>query len=244
MFLHINMYQHLPVARTLPAPPITTGTWRSKRPANMPPLMKQSLWHGCGGTDAHIYLPSPPMTTSPTSPKRSQFPEERPQLATLYEVASGVTSAPGSETVRSTTMATQLLPAPVGPSPYIFGSHHPSPGYLDHRHDIQPRPRAQSIPPYQGAFQPTAYGQQSMLGIHGHGAQLAPAIGGPVSMGAPVVGRLPRTGSRRAKAHVARACQNCKKAHLSCDEQRPCTRCVATRKEVWLWTSRFERIFC
>jgi hypothetical protein len=48
---------------------------------------------------------------------------------------------------------------------------------------------------------------------------------------APVVGRIPRSGSRRAKAHVARACQNCKKAHLSCDEHRPCSRCVSTRKE-------------
>lgn len=53
---------------------------------------------------------------------------------------------------------------------------------------------------------------------------------GPVTMPA-VVGRIAKSGSRRAKAHVARACQNCKKAHLSCDEQRPCSRCVSTRRE-------------
>lgn len=38
--------------------------------------------------------------------------------------------------------------------------------------------------------------------------------------------------TRRTKAHVASACVNCKKAHLSCDIQRPCTRCVATGKQV------------
>lgn len=37
-------------------------------------------------------------------------------------------------------------------------------------------------------------------------------------------------GGRRSKAHVANACGNCKRAHLSCDVQRPCNRCVATGK--------------
>ena len=39
-------------------------------------------------------------------------------------------------------------------------------------------------------------------------------------------------GGRRSKAHVANACGNCKRAHLSCDVQRPCNRCVATGKTV------------
>lgn len=42
---------------------------------------------------------------------------------------------------------------------------------------------------------------------------------------------LPRSG-RRPKAHVASACVNCKRAHLSCDVQRPCTRCIASGKQV------------
>ncbi|KAF9740819.1 hypothetical protein PMIN02_007281 [Paraphaeosphaeria minitans] len=37
--------------------------------------------------------------------------------------------------------------------------------------------------------------------------------------------------ARRTKAHVASACVNCKKAHLSCDVQRPCGRCVASGKQ-------------
>ena len=35
---------------------------------------------------------------------------------------------------------------------------------------------------------------------------------------------------RRVKAHVASACVNCKKAHLACDSQRPCPRCVSIGK--------------
>lgn len=38
-------------------------------------------------------------------------------------------------------------------------------------------------------------------------------------------------GGRKSKAHVASACVNCKRAHLSCDVQRPCTRCVASGKQ-------------
>jgi hypothetical protein len=42
----------------------------------------------------------------------------------------------------------------------------------------------------------------------------------------------PAKPARRTKAHVASACVNCKKAHLSCDVQRPCGRCVASGKQV------------
>jgi hypothetical protein len=45
-------------------------------------------------------------------------------------------------------------------------------------------------------------------------------------------------GGRRAKSHVANACNNCKRAHLSCDVERPCGRCVATGKAVSLCTNR------
>lgn len=41
-------------------------------------------------------------------------------------------------------------------------------------------------------------------------------------------------GGRKAKAHVASACINCKRAHLSCDVSRPCARCVASGKQVCL----------
>ncbi|KAL2260538.1 hypothetical protein VTK26DRAFT_5424 [Humicola hyalothermophila] len=36
---------------------------------------------------------------------------------------------------------------------------------------------------------------------------------------------------RKAKGHVASACVPCKKAHLRCDAQRPCSRCLSNNKE-------------
>ena len=42
---------------------------------------------------------------------------------------------------------------------------------------------------------------------------------------------LPRA-TRKAKAHVASACVNCKTKHLRCDAARPCQRCVQSGKEV------------
>ena len=38
--------------------------------------------------------------------------------------------------------------------------------------------------------------------------------------------------ARKTKTHVASACVNCKRAHLSCDVQRPCARCIASGKQV------------
>lgn len=52
---------------------------------------------------------------------------------------------------------------------------------------------------------------------------------------APLASQVPLRNTktaRRNKAHVASACVNCKRAHLSCDIQRPCTRCVTSGKEV------------
>ncbi|CRG86606.1 hypothetical protein PISL3812_03616 [Talaromyces islandicus] len=41
---------------------------------------------------------------------------------------------------------------------------------------------------------------------------------------------LPPRSTRRAKAHVASACVNCKRKHLGCDSARPCRRCVLSGK--------------
>lgn len=58
--------------------------------------------------------------------------------------------------------------------------------------------------------------------------------GGPVVQQAQMIApppARPTKSARRTKAHVASACVNCKKAHLSCDVQRPCGRCVASGKQ-------------
>ncbi|PSN72838.1 hypothetical protein BS50DRAFT_628952 [Corynespora cassiicola Philippines] len=91
------------------------------------------------------------------------------------------------------------------------------------------------------AIEPTSYGgmqiaQNYAYGYPGHGvpSYLGPQGPGPQAQPAAIIAPPPlRTHkpARRTKAHVASACVNCKKAHLSCDVQRPCGRCVASGKQ-------------
>lgn len=55
----------------------------------------------------------------------------------------------------------------------------------------------------------------------------APSVPAPNPIAGPSYTR-----GRKSKAHVASACVNCKRAHLSCDVNRPCARCVASGKQV------------
>jgi hypothetical protein len=81
------------------------------------------------------------------------------------------------------------------------------------------------------ASQPYVYGYPSP-GVPAYaGAHHAGPIVQQATMIAPPPAR-PAKPARRTKAHVASACVNCKKAHLSCDVQRPCGRCVASGKQV------------
>jgi hypothetical protein len=96
-----------------------------------------------------------------------------------------------------------------------------------------PPGRTMDPPSYGGVSvaQNYAYGYPvpsvpSFLGGHGPGPQAL-----PTGMLTPQAIR-PNKPARRTKAHVASACVNCKKAHLSCDVQRPCGRCVASGKQV------------
>lgn len=84
----------------------------------------------------------------------------------------------------------------------------------------QPPPN-QSAPPLDG-FPPVNEGPSP---------HLLPAFGAPASI-APRATALPPRSTRRAKAHVASACVNCKRKHLGCDSARPCRRCVVAGKEV------------
>ncbi|OCL07051.1 hypothetical protein AOQ84DRAFT_65998 [Glonium stellatum] len=68
-------------------------------------------------------------------------------------------------------------------------------------------------------------GVRTFLGSQGPGPQVQ-----PTGLSAPPPLR-PNKPARRTKAHVASACVNCKKAHLSCDVQRPCGRCVTSGKQ-------------
>lgn len=113
--------------------------------------------------------------------------------------------------------------------PLYPGGHHPQ----HQAHHYQPG-RATEHAPYGAPAAPQGYAYSYpppgaspyVLGAQHAGPQTQPA-----AMIAPPPARATKP-ARRTKAHVASACVNCKKAHLSCDVQRPCGRCVASGKQV------------
>ncbi|RKP22251.1 hypothetical protein SYNPS1DRAFT_32175, partial [Syncephalis pseudoplumigaleata] len=69
--------------------------------------------------------------------------------------------------------------------------------------------------------------QQRTDGEHRPTTATATATAAAAASSSVVRSRSPRRG---AKTHVASACYNCKRAHLACDESRPCQRCRASGK--------------
>jgi hypothetical protein len=228
-----TMHSH----RHLPPPESGLHSRRKIPPSLRLTMSPEHQWP----SDEPTYL-SPPMTNSPTSPNRTQFPEQRLPASTTAAPVVAFTGAPqvplastsGYPTTTSMTSQVYAAQRPLHPPSYHYG---PAPPFQHHhfdRPDLQPRLPPQSMghlnhmppaQPYQPAYpmpaQYPAYFGPSTMGA-----------AGPASIPPHNVPRLPRTAPRRGKVHVAKACQNCKKAHLSCDDARPCTRCVTTRKEV------------
>lgn len=219
-----DMYMQTPSQSVLHPKP---SYWEQRRP-NLT-LTKSPLWSYSAVRGAHSY-PSPPMSNSPTSPRRSS------QLPSTSSYNAAGTSAPAATGISAlgAPPRTPAIPAPTAEISQPYPGQ-PQTSFGQQRQDLQPRPPAVGPPVSVAYSEPYALGagvsMAPMLGEQFR-AQLPPvAYAGPVSAPTPSVPRIPRT-SRRAKAHVAKACQNCKKAHLSCDEARPCTRCVASGKQV------------
>ncbi|KAF3891868.1 Zn(2)-C6 fungal-type domain-containing protein [Trichophyton interdigitale] len=82
--------------------------------------------------------------------------------------------------------------------------------------------------PRQSQMSNQQYGLPSVNDIRP--PHLLPAFGAPNTISTRTT-TLPPRSTRRAKAHVASACVNCKRKHLGCDSARPCRRCVVAGKE-------------
>lgn len=172
--------------------------------------------------------PSPPMSDS-------HSPARRPAHLVQPE------AHPYPHPVSDVRRLEALPPPPPPPPPFDHRSvtsaqslQHQRPLYQGEASLRGPPIQYQSGPPPYGNMQIApnyAYGYPgpgvpSFVGNPGPGPQVQPA-----AMIAPPPLR-PNKPARRTKAHVASACVNCKKAHLSCDVQRPCGRCVASGKQV------------
>ncbi|KAK5165589.1 uncharacterized protein LTR77_009118 [Saxophila tyrrhenica] len=147
-------------------------------------------------------------------------PPRQPPTSTQPEIVS---SAPGEP----------LTSAPVVPftsafsfPPSIPPSYGPPAGA-----PLGPSPYASNYPyPTTYPTQPGLYQGAAPVVTGGYGASAVPAPLGVSSAAGPAGSTLARP-ARKSKAHVASACINCKRAHLSCDVQRPCARCVASGKQ-------------
>lgn len=120
-----------------------------------------------------------------------------------------------SESFRGSTHTAPTTPAlSTGPSPTF--SEHPS-------HDVASAPASiRPVGPTHSLLPQSSLDDMSFKVLPSFPSQ-PPALGNVVPS--------TRTG-RKSKAHVASACINCKRAHLSCDVQRPCQRCVSSGKQV------------
>lgn len=150
-------------------------------------------------------LPSPPMSGSPPSDP----PLDPPQIA-------------GRRRKRSETPPTTTGPAAASPPTAFENSARTSFGQVRGGQPggdglAQSSLFSASYPP-----PPVTYGSAVPMG--------AIAATPPDTLFPP--GQTSPKAVRKAKAHVASACVNCKKKHLRCDNARPCRRCVQSGKEV------------
>lgn len=154
--------------------------------------------------------PSPPMSNPPS-------PLEYPQDEHTHPVAtSDEQSTSASRPALSTSMPGVALSAPTPASSFFR-----APTLSAH------------LPSLSAAAPISSSAGFSLQRPHASSSSTSNVLQGPQDTqpaGRPSSSR----GGRKSKAHVASACINCKKAHLSCDVNRPCARCVASGKQVRL----------
>ena len=174
--------------------------------------------------------PSPPMSDS-SPPLRRPVPRVEDESLQAH---SQPRSAP-RVTEQSRTQPT-ILPAPVTTSGVLSqtsASIETAPVVASDQHGMGLLPGLRPAPSYRSLFA-SALPTEPVQIISSLSAAEPVALPAQLT---PISGQTQwRTvrPARRAKAHVASACVNCKRAHLSCDVQRPCSRCIAGGKEVRL----------
>lgn len=193
------------------------------RPPNVPPLFPSFQRHRSSIDQSKfridLVLPKPiaaPVWASLPTPPMSGSPPPEPPLEP-QQIA-------GQRRKRSETPPTTIPPVTTSPETQlgatsgiaIARARTNQPGG---EVPLQAAPYSSSFPP---APQQLSYGAGTSMGAI-TATQVEPRF--------PLGQVSPRT-TRKAKAHVASACVNCKKKHLRCDTARPCHRCVQSGKEV------------
>ncbi|KAI0199241.1 hypothetical protein F4808DRAFT_217974 [Astrocystis sublimbata] len=179
--------------------------------------------------------PSPPMSGSPSRPpKPNQEVAERGRGGFQSPTHDAYRAGPAMSGVEFRTGPPQPPlppphPLPAG-RPYSLESPERVPYPFRRPDDTLARPMA--YPPPPGQMMPQAApGQYSLPPVAGPGPGPSPYSmpTNPSSSENPPF-TSPKS-QRKTKGHVASACVPCKRAHLRCDAQRPCSRCLSNGKE-------------
>ncbi|KAF1915260.1 hypothetical protein BDU57DRAFT_588168 [Ampelomyces quisqualis] len=204
---------------TLPGHPTELEDGLAKLPSRFSPSRSE-----------HQSYPSPPMS-EPHSPSR--------RFTQISDPSRHSNQVPGLPPQR---LEAGLPLPPLSSAPHDPRSSLPTYGNSQPRqlYSAVPQARTQSNPYVpRPAPPPSPYGDVQNLPpnyTHCNQPTGGPQYGysGPIGQQATMIAPpplRPTKPARRTKAHVASACVNCKKAHLSCDVQRPCGRCVASEKQ-------------
>ncbi|KAM5348177.1 hypothetical protein ACJ41O_008001 [Fusarium nematophilum] len=171
--------------------------------------------------------PSPPMSGSPPlPPKPPQDVGDRGQAPLGYSTANRQDAYRGNLTQQPPI--DNRGPLNMQPTlPRLFQQEAPEPPPYAYRRPEDPAPRTV---PYAQAGAPPMPQQPNYIPPGRPGATVPyPSPARPTA-----AENQPMTSpksQRKTKGHVASACVPCKRAHLRCDAQRPCSRCITNGKE-------------
>ncbi|KAK1996725.1 hypothetical protein LX36DRAFT_579866 [Colletotrichum falcatum] len=203
----------------------------------------------CGTPARPRAYPSPPMSGSPPLPPKAN-PEagDRGQLHGGYPSTSPQNAYRGGPppTIHQGELRGPPPPPPPQPRPAYHAEQQDRMPYAYPRPDdhlrntpsgyahlasqaLQQRPPPPPPPPsymqhMSGPPPPPPHSQPTGPHQHGYGTTMSQTS----QDSAPYTS--PKT-QRKTKGHVASACVPCKRAHLRCDAQRPCSRCTSNGKE-------------
>jgi len=218
---------------SLPPPNSLPSTPFGRRPEPASSLVKFPSQFSPGRSEPQSY-PSPPMSDSHSPARRSAHivePESHAYPHPLNDPRrlEGIAPPPPPPSLLDPRSATS---AQAFPHPRLLYPGEPQPG----PQPLHYQPGRAIEPHYGGVQAPQnyTYGYPPPPGVPSYLGGQGP-VPGPQTQPTAIIAPPPlrqTKPARRTKAHVASACVNCKKAHLSCDVQRPCGRCVASGKQV------------